>query len=55
VGTKGDAHHRRAWDALLNDPALLAEYRAIKADRADYEARKAAFFERVVASLPPPA
>jgi hypothetical protein len=51
-GTKGEAHHLRAWDALLTDRALLAEYRALEPDRAGYETRKAAFFERIVAALP---
>jgi GrpB-like predicted nucleotidyltransferase (UPF0157 family) len=51
AGTRGDAHHRRAWQLLAGDPALLAEYRELKATRDDYEMRKAAFFERVVALL----
>jgi hypothetical protein len=53
LGTKGDDHHRRAWELLMRDPALLADYRALKTRRKDYEERKAAFFERVVARLPP--
>ena len=51
VGTKGDAHHRLAWQLLAEDAGLLAEYRALKANGGDYEQRKAAFFERVVALL----
>jgi hypothetical protein len=51
-GTKGEAHHLRAWEALLTDRALLAEYRALEPERTGYETRKAAFFERVVAALP---
>jgi GrpB-like predicted nucleotidyltransferase (UPF0157 family) len=50
-GTKGDAHHRRAWELLASDPGLLAEYRRLKASSQDYEQRKAAFFERVVTLL----
>jgi GrpB-like predicted nucleotidyltransferase (UPF0157 family) len=50
-GTKGDAHHRRAWELLASDPGLLAEYRRLKARSEDYEERKAAFFERVVTLL----
>jgi hypothetical protein len=50
-GTKGDAHHRRAWEFLAKEPELLAEYRALKMDRTDYESRKAAFFDRVVARM----
>jgi len=51
-GTKGDDHHRRAWELLRHDPALLAEYHALKQDKTNYEPRKAAFFDRVVAQLP---
>jgi GrpB-like predicted nucleotidyltransferase (UPF0157 family) len=50
-GTKGDAHHRRAWELLASDPGLLAEYRRLKASSEEYEQRKAAFFERVVTLL----
>ena len=51
AGTKGDAHHRRAWRLLARDPRLLDEYRAMKAEPDRYEERKAAFFERVVSLL----
>ena len=51
-GTKGDAHHRRAWDLLATDDRLLADYRALKATSENYAERKAAFFERVVSLLP---
>jgi len=50
-GTSGDAHHRRAWEFLAADPALLSEYCSLKAVPGDYEARKAAFFDRVVGLL----
>jgi hypothetical protein len=50
--TKGDAHHRRAWELIASDPELLAEYRSLKEMPEDYAERKAAFFERVVARLP---
>ena len=50
-GSSGEAHHRRAWQLLARDARLLDEYRALKADTAGYEQRKAAFFERVVALL----
>jgi GrpB protein len=53
-GTKGDAHHRRAWELLASDPGLLGEYRRLKASSEDYEQRKAAFFERVVSLLGEP-
>jgi hypothetical protein len=49
-GTKGDAHHRRAWELILEDNTLKAEYRRLKAAGMD-GAQKAAFFERVVAML----
>ena len=49
-GTKGDAHHRRAWELILMDDRLQAEYRRLKARGMD-GARKAAFFERVVRML----
>jgi GrpB-like predicted nucleotidyltransferase (UPF0157 family) len=53
-GTKGDAHHRRAWELLASEPGLLAEYRRLKASPEEYEERKAAFFERVVTLLEEP-
>jgi hypothetical protein len=49
-GTKGDAHHRRAWELLLADDVLRAEYERLKAAGMD-SVQKAAFFERVVARL----
>ena len=50
-GTKGDAHHRRAWELILADDALRAEYERLKAAGMD-SARKKVFFERVVSRLP---
>ena len=50
-GSEPDARHRRAWELLAGDPALLAEYRALKETRERYEERKRAFFERVAATL----
>jgi hypothetical protein len=49
-GTKGDAHHRRAWELILADDALRAEYERLKAAGMD-SARKKVFFERVVSRL----
>jgi hypothetical protein len=49
-GTKGDAHHRRAWELILADEALRAEYQQLKAAGMD-SAHKRAFFERVVGML----
>jgi hypothetical protein len=49
-GTKGDAHHRRAWALILADNELRAEYERLKACGMD-SATKKVFFERVVARL----
>ena len=49
-GTKGDAHHRRAWDLILADDTLKAEYERLKDEGMD-SAQKASFFDRVVATL----
>lgn len=51
-GTKGDAHHRRAWELILANPQLRAEYERLKAAGMD-SPRKADFFNGVVAMLPP--
>ena len=50
-GSRGDAHHRLAWELLAADETLLAEYRALKATTVGLEQRKAAFFERMVDEL----
>jgi RimJ/RimL family protein N-acetyltransferase len=50
-GTTGDAHHRRAWELILADPRLQAEYEMLKATGMD-SVRKAEFFNSVVAMLP---
>jgi hypothetical protein len=50
LGTKGDAHHRRAWQLILADDTLRAEYERLKAAGMD-GAQKAVFFERVVDML----
>lgn len=49
-GTKGDAHHRRAWELILADDELKAEYERLKSAGMD-SAQKKAFFERVVGML----
>jgi hypothetical protein len=49
-GSKGDAHHRRAWELILTDDALRAEYERLKAAGID-SAQKRVFFERVVGML----
>ena len=49
-GTKGDAHHRRAWELILADDELRTEYERLKAAGMD-SATKADFFDRVVARL----
>jgi hypothetical protein len=49
-GTKGDAHHRRAWELLLANEELRAEYERLR--RAGMSGpQKAAFFDRLVAML----
>jgi hypothetical protein len=50
LGSMGDAHHRRAWELILADDALRAEYERLKAAGMD-SAQKKVFFERVVARL----
>jgi hypothetical protein len=49
-GTRGDAHHRRAWELILADETLRDEYERLKAAGMD-SAQKKVFFERVVAML----
>lgn len=49
-GTRGDAHHRRAWELILASESLKAEYTGLKAAGMD-GTQKAAFFDRVVAML----
>jgi hypothetical protein len=50
-GTKGDDHHRRAWELLLADAELRGEYERLKAAGMS-GAQKALFFDRVVSMLP---
>jgi hypothetical protein len=52
-GTEGDDHHRRAWELILADDELRAEYDRLKTAGMD-SAQKKAFFERVVAMLEGP-
>lgn len=49
-GTPGDAHHRLAWELILADDTLRAEYRRLKESGMD-STRKALFFNRVVELL----
>jgi hypothetical protein len=49
-GTKAEAHHRRAWELILADGELRAEYERLKAAGMD-SATKKAFFECVVGML----
>jgi len=49
-GTNGDAHHRRAWELILVDQELRAEYERLKALGMS-GVEKAAFFDRVVGKL----
>ncbi len=52
-GTEGDAHHRRAWELILGDDELRAEYERLKKGGMD-SAQKRAFFDRVVERLDGP-
>jgi hypothetical protein len=47
-GSSGDAHHRPAWELLLADARLRAEYADLKATGMTAE-QKRAFFQGVVA------
>ena len=49
-GTNGDAHHRRAWELLLSDDALRAEYLRLTAAGIT-SSQKREFFDRVVEAL----
>jgi GrpB-like predicted nucleotidyltransferase (UPF0157 family) len=50
AGGEHDLRFRRTWELLAADPELLAEYNAVKlAGGGDYEARKSAFFDRLLA------
>ena len=51
-GTSGDDHRRRAWELILANPRLRAEYETLKASGMD-STRKAEFFDRIVAMLHP--
>ena len=54
AGSEHDHRFRRAWELLRADPALLAEYNAMKAgSAAGYEERKSAFFTRLVSGPGP--
>jgi hypothetical protein len=50
AGSEHDVRFRRTWRKLASDPDLLAEYNAVKlAGDGDYETRKSAFFDRLLA------
>ena len=49
AGSEHDHRFRRGWELLRADPALVAQYNAMKAGGAEgYEDRKSAFFTRLV-------
>ena len=50
LGSEHDLRFSRVWRLLAADPALVAEYNAVKRDApaAEYEKRKSAFFDRVL-------
>ena len=50
VDSEHDVRFRRTWHLLSTNPHLLAEYNAMKvAGEGDYEQRKSAFFDRILA------
>ena len=53
VGSGHDVRFRRTWQLLAGDARLLAAYNAVKrAGDGDYEQRKSAFFDRLLAGPP---
>jgi GrpB-like predicted nucleotidyltransferase (UPF0157 family) len=51
VDSEHDVRFRRTWRLLSTNPRLLAEYNAMKtAGEGDYEQRKSAFFDRILAA-----
>lgn len=54
AGSEHDLRFTRSWRLLAADPELVAEYNEMKrcAPDADYEARKSAFFDMVLARWP---
>ena len=51
VGSEHDVRFTRCWQRLAAEPALLAEYNAVKAEHvgtSEYEAEKSAFFDRLL-------
>src|SRR5947209_12026097 len=48
-GSKGDLHHRRAWDVLARRLDLQQEYADLREGEGDSAEAKRAFFERVAA------
>jgi GrpB-like predicted nucleotidyltransferase (UPF0157 family) len=49
IGSEHDIRFVTTWQLLSSRPDLLAEYNAVKQTAgADYEARKSAFFDRIV-------
>lgn len=54
VGSEHDIRFTRTWQLLSADPDLLADYNEVKRSsrNSDYEERKSAFFERMLATWP---
>jgi hypothetical protein len=51
IGSEHDVRFRRTWQLLATYPHLLAEYNATKlSGEGDYEQRKSAFFDRILAA-----
>jgi hypothetical protein len=54
AGSQHDLRFTPSWQLLAADPALIQQYNALKrsATDADYEARKSAFFDMLLARWP---
>jgi GrpB-like predicted nucleotidyltransferase (UPF0157 family) len=54
AGSEHDLRFTRSWQLLAADPALVQEYNEVKrsATDAEYEARKSAFFDMLLARWP---
>lgn len=54
LGSEHDLRFTRSWQLIAADPRLVQEYNEVKrsAPDAEYEARKSAFFDRLLARWP---
>lgn len=47
IGSEHDVRFHLGWERIRSNPALLAEYNALKTAGGDYEQRKSDFFDRM--------